>query len=385
LKSALSLYPTPEEAMKTRLITIGLVLCAAACGKARAVEANGAPPPAQVVPDVDVTLLRVEHPEQVPLTVSSARTSSSELVVTGTVSPDVSRNVPVISMVSGRVVKIHARVGDTVTKGQVLLSVHSDDLLNGFSDYQKSVADEALARSQLERSQDLYGHGAISQNDLQVAQNAEEKAKVDLGTKAQHLRLLGKSPERPDGVVDIVAPVSGVITDQQVTNAAGVQALGSTPFTISDLSHVWIVCDVYENDLPGVHVGDGAELRLNAYPGQTFTGVISNIGAVLDPNLRTAKVRVEVRNPGIMRLGMFATATFRGQSPETRTVVQASAILHLHDRDWIYVPAPDQALRRQEVVGGNLLAGGLQEIKSGLAPGQTLVRDALILEHTIDQ
>ena len=300
-------------------------------------------------------------------------------------SPDVNRSVPVISMVSGRVVAIHARLGDAVKAGQVLISVHSDDLLNGFSDYQKAVADEALTRVQLERAKDLWGHGAISTNDLEVARNADDKAKVDIETKAQHLRLLGKDPARPDGVVDITAPVTGVITDQQVTGAAGVQALGSAAFTISDLSRVWIVCDVYENDLHGVRVGDDAEIHLNAYPGRALTGKVGNIGAVLDPNLRTAKVRVEVANPGVMRLGMFATATFRSQTPESRAVVPASAILHLHDRDWVYLPAPDQSLRRVEVVAGDLMADGLQEIKSGIKPGQKLVKDALVLEHTVSQ
>src|SRR4029077_8277037 len=100
---------------------------------------------------------------------------------------------------------------------------------------------------------------------------------------------------------DIYAPGAGVITDQQVTSAGGVQGLGSNPFTISDLSNIWVLCDVHENDLASVRVGETADIRLNAYPGDVFKGTISNIGAVLDPNIRTAKVRIEVRNPGLMR------------------------------------------------------------------------------------
>ena len=368
------------------LASLPALLVLAGCRKAPdGSAAEGAPPPTSVIPDVDVSLFRVDHPDQFPLTEAASRTTAAELVVTGTVSPDVSRNVPVISMVSGRVVAIHARLGDTVKAGQLLLSVHSDDLLNGFSDYQKAVADEALTRVQLERARDLHGHGAISMNDLQVSQNADDKAKVDVETKAQHLRLLGKDPGQPNGVVDITAPVSGVITDQQVTSAAGLQALGLAAFTISDVSSVWIVCDVYENDLRDVRVGDSAEIRLNAYPDRAFRGKISNIGAILDPNLRTAKVRVEVLNPGVMRLGMFATAAFRSQTAQSRAVVPASAVLHLHDRDWVYVPAPDQSLRRVEVVAGILMAGDLQEIKSGIEPGQKLVKDALVLERVITQ
>jgi membrane fusion protein, heavy metal efflux system len=177
-----------------------------------------------------------------------------------------------------------------------------------------------------------------------------------------------------------------VITDQQVTNAAGVAGLGSpNPFTISDLSYVWILCDVYENDLASVHLGQKAEIRLNAFPDKVFTGTIGNIGPVLDPNLRTAKVRIEVRNPGLMRPGMFVTATFHGQKKETRAAVPATAILHLHDRDWIYVPAKDKQFRRVEVTGGEMLPGNMQEVISGIAPGQRVVANALEFQNTVEQ
>jgi membrane fusion protein, heavy metal efflux system len=186
--------------------------------------------------------------------------------------------------------------------------------------------------------------------------------------------------------VDVRAPVSGVITDQQVTNAAGVAGLGApNPFTISDLSAVWILCDVYENDLANVHLGETADIRLNAYPDKPLTGRISNIGAVLDPSLRTAKVRIEVRNPGFLRVGMFATAIFHGQKKEMRAAVPASAILHLHDRDWLYVPAGDNKFRRVAVTAGEMLPGNLQEIISGIQPGQPVVSNALVLQNTVEQ
>jgi cobalt-zinc-cadmium efflux system membrane fusion protein len=291
----------------------------------------------------------------------------------------------VISLASGRVVAIHARLGDTVKQGQVLLSVRSDDIAGAFSVYKKSLADEVLSHTQLIRAQDLYSHGAIALNDLQVAEDTETKARIDVETSAEHLQHLGGALDHPTGIVDIVAPVSGLITDQQVTNAAGVQSLGTNPFTISDLSYVWIVCDVYENDLATVRMGDTAEIRLNAYPDKVFRGKISNIGAALDPSIRTAKVRIEVQNPGLMRLGMFVKATFRSQSKEAHTVVPSSAILHIHDRDFIYVPAPGNKFRRIEVASGDSLPGNMQEVRSGMTPGQQVVTNALILGHTIDQ
>src|ERR1700735_4966736 len=246
-----------------------------------------APPPVQVERENDASLVHVDQGDQFPVVTAAEYKAASELVATGVVTPDISRTVPVISIASGRVVDIRARLGDTVKKGQLLLRVQSGDVSGAFSDYQKAVADELLANKQLDRAKGLYDHGAISLNDLQIAEDAENKAKVDVETTAQKLRVLGSAVDHPSGIVDILAPISGVITDQQVTNAAAIQGLASAnPFTISDLSDVWIVCDVYEHDLPNVRVGDMADIRLNAYPDQVVTGKISNIGAVLDPALR---------------------------------------------------------------------------------------------------
>ena len=380
--------------MKNRSLGIGLLLASMSLPlmlggcNGRVDAAAEAPPPANVVPDVDLNLFTVDHPEQFPLAAATAHPTSSELVVTGAVTPDVSRNVPVVSLASGRVVAIHARLGDTVQKGQLLLTIRSDDVAGGFDAYRKAVADELLARKQLSRAVDLYGHGAIATQDVEVAQDTAEDAKVTLETATEHLRLLGNDPDKPKGIVDIVAPTTGVITDQEVTNAATGQAYSSpSPFTISDVSSVWIVCDVYENDMANVRLGDTAEITLNAYPDRPFKGRVSNIGMILDPNIRTAKVRIEVQNPGNMRLGMFAKATFRGQTQEMHTVVPASAILHMHDRDFVFVPAPDKKFRRLGVVSGELLQDNtnLQEIKSGLKPGQQVVTNALVLDHVLAQ
>ncbi|MGA3018048.1 MAG: efflux RND transporter periplasmic adaptor subunit [Bryobacteraceae bacterium] len=369
-------------------LTVLSLLTLTGCKKAEADPAQGAPPNPNVVPFADAALFSVNHPEQFPLATATQHPTTSELVVTGTVTPDVSRNVPVVSLASGRVVAIHARLGDTVQKGQLLLTIRSDDVSAGYSNYRMAVADETLARTQFERSKDLYDHGAIALNDLQVAQDTEAKARIAVETLGEHLRLLGNDPDKPAFMVDIFAPVSGVITDQQVTNAAAVQAFNTpSPFTISDLSSVWVVCDVYENDLANVRLGDSADIALNAYPDRKFKGTVSNIGSILDPSLRTAKVRMEVQNPGNMRLGMFVRATFRGQTTEMHTIVPASAILHMHDRDFVYVPAPGKKFRRVEVVGGDLLPDNvnLQEVKSGLAPGEQVVTNALVLDHVLAQ
>lgn len=362
------------------------VLFAGCGGGHKGDPAAEAPPPAQVVHENSENVFEVEHPEQFAMTTAIEHDAAPELDVTGTVNPDIAKTVPVISLATGRVVGIYARLGDTVKKGQKLLSVRSDDVAAGYSDYRKAVADEFLAQKQLERVKDLYAHGANSLNDLQVAQDTEDKAKVDLETTAEHLRLLGNDPDHVTFVVDIFAPVSGVITDQQVTNAAGVAGLSSpNPFTISDLSTVWVICDVYENDLPQVQLGDSADIRLNAYPDRKLTGRVSNVGPILDPNIRTAKVRIEVPNPGMLRVGMFVTAIFHGRKKEMHAAVSATAILHLHDRDWVYIPAGNKKFRRVEITSGAMLPNNLQEVVSGIKPGDKVVQNALVLQNTVEQ
>ncbi|SPF40625.1 Efflux transporter, RND family, MFP subunit [Candidatus Sulfotelmatobacter kueseliae] len=345
-----------------------------------------APPKAVVEPELDANNFTVDHPEQFPLVAAVEHKAVPALNVTGVVQPDIARAVPVISLASGRVVEIKARLGDTVEKGQVLLRVRSGDVSSAYDTYLKAENDERLARIQLERAQTLYEKGAIAKSALEQAEDTEGDAKADLTAATEQLRLLGIDKDHPSGIVDITAPISGVITDQQVTNAAGVQGLsGPNPFTISDLSYVWIICDVYENDLDAVRVGQYADIHLNAYPNEVLKGRIDNILPILDPNIRTAKVRLEVKNPGMMRIGMFATATFYGKQPETRSAVPATAVLHLHDREWVYTPLGSGHFRRVEVVTGNMLPGKQQEIVSGIKPGDQVVSNALDLQNTVEQ
>ncbi|HKM48353.1 MAG TPA: efflux RND transporter periplasmic adaptor subunit [Terriglobales bacterium] len=372
-------------------VSAALLLCLAlfpGCGENKPDPKAEAPPPATVEPDLDANNFKVDHPDQFPLATAIEHKAAPALNVTGVVQPDIARAVPVISLASGRVVEIKARLGDSVKKGQLLLRVRSNDVSGAYQAYLKAVNDERLARQQLEREQTLYDKGAIAKSALEQAEDTEQDAKVDLNTATEQLHLLGVDKDHPSGIVDVTAPISGVITDQQVTNAAGVQGLsGPNPFTISDLSYVWIICDVYENDLDAVRVGDFADIRLNAYPNKIFKARVDNILPVLDPSLRTAKVRLEVANPGMMRVGMFATATFYGKQPEAHAAIPATAILHLHDREWVYTPIPNSAghFKRLEVVTGNMLPGNLQEVVSGIKPGDRVVSNALPMQNTLEQ
>lgn len=381
-------------ANKTRNVFIaaalGLAASLALAGCGDKVEANpklGAPPAADVIHESDGSVFQVDHPEQFPIATAGEYSAAPELKTTGTVSADVSRNIPVISLASGRIVEIDARLGDTVTKGQLLLKVQSQDISQAFSDYRQAVADETLTKAQLERSKELLEKGAIAKKDEEVAEDADVKAKVTVETTIEHVKVLGADLDHPSSIIEIHAPVSGVITDQQVTASAGVKTLDNSPnlFTISDLSHVWIICDVYENDMSFVHLGEYADIHLAAYPKVVLKARIANVSPTLDPNIRTEKVRLEVENSGMLRFGMFVTATFQGMQNEKHATVPSTAILHLHDRDWVYAPDGNKQFRRIEVVGGNMLPGGMQEIISGIKPGQQVVSNALVLQSTVEQ
>ncbi len=367
-----------------------LVLCFFLAGCGAKVDANAkstAPPPATVEHEGNDGSVRVDHPEQFPLVTAGERVHAPELNVTGSVNPDVSRNIPVISLTSGRVVDIRARIGDSVTKGQLLMRVQSSDISQAFSDYRQAVAEEKFTSSQLNRAKLLYEKGATAGKDLEVAESAAAKAKVTVETTTERLKILGANMTQPSSLVDIYSPVAGVIIEQNVTVSAGVKTLDNSPnlFTIADTSRVWIVCDVYENDLPFVRVGEYVDIHLNAYPDRILKGRIANIGPILDPSTRTAKVRLEVENPGILRFGMFVTATFHGLETHRNATVPAAAVLHLHDRDWVYVPVENGRFQRVEVVAGDMLPGKIQEIVSGIKPGQQVVARALIFQNSVEQ
>jgi cobalt-zinc-cadmium efflux system membrane fusion protein len=377
--------------MTTKSFFITIVCLAAlapiaACKKEA--TGDGAPPSPQVVPTGDMSLVSVDRPDQFPLVAAEQLDTSTELKATGAVFPDVNREVPVISMANGRVVDIKTRLDENVKKGQLLMRVQSPDITSAFNAYLKAANDEQMANKAYLRARELFDHGATSQSMLEQAEDSEKNAKADLTAADEQLQTLGVDKSHPSSVIDVYAPISGVIVTQNVTNgaAAGVNLSGSAnAFTIADLSVVWIVCDVYENDIPKVQLGQEARISVNAWPDRTITGRISDIGPILDPSIRTAKVRIEVPNPGFLKLGMFGTATFTSNQKEKHAAVPADAILHLHDRNWVFLPAGGSQFKRVEVHAGKMLEGNRQEILSGLLPGQQVVTNALLLETAGNQ
>ena len=372
----------------------GLIGLMVGCHKADETkrESAEAPPeaPAVVQSGAGNGSVHVDKPEQFPLVAASARQTVSTLNVTGSVSPDVSRELPVLSLANGRVVSLKVGLGDYVHKGQLVMQVQSPDISTAFASYLKAVSDEHLTKVTLERDKLLFDKGAIAQTQLEIAQNGEEDSLTALKATEQQLRILGVDKDHPGDTVPVYAPASGVVISQNVTasGAAGVTFAGAAgSLTIADLSHVWVICDVYENDLATVHLGQAAEIRLSAYPDRVLNGTISDIGAILDPTIRTAKVRIQVQNPGsLLRIGMFATATFRGSKAQQKVVLPTGAVLHLHDREYVFEPGNGKGSFRQvQVKTGADFGGNMVEIASGLGVGDQVVANALELQNTAAQ
>ncbi|MGC1449537.1 MAG: efflux RND transporter periplasmic adaptor subunit [Candidatus Sulfotelmatobacter sp.] len=356
------------------VLLLAALSCAVSCSKDT--PAATSKPPVTLDPDVFDT----DQPQLFKTAKAISRALPTQVTANGTISPDVNRTIHVTSLGAGRVVDLKVKLGDSVKKGQTLLVISSPDLAAAMSDYQKARADEILAHKALDRAQMLYDRGAIAAKDLETAQDAEDKAKIDVETAAHHIQVLGADPAHPSPLIDLKAPLSGTIVEQNVAGFEGVKSLDSTPnlFTIADLAEVWVVCDVFENDLGEVHLGDAAEIRLNAFPDRIFKGKVADISRVLDPNTRSAKVRIVLGNAsGELRPGMFAVATFRSRKLTDRVVVPSTAVMRLHDQDWVFRKEGDKRFRKIVVQADGLAPDGMQEIRDGVKPGDELVTNAL--------
>lgn len=338
--------------------------------------------------NADPNVFIMKDPGQFPVGVVEVRNVYDEMRTNGVIYPDISREVPVVSLGGGRVVTIKAKLGDSVKKGDVLLLINSPDLTSAISDYQKFKADEELVRKQVARAQLLYDKGAIALADLEAAQDNDTKAKVDLQAAADRVRVLGGDINHPSGLLPSRAPISGTIVDQQITGGTGVKSLDNQGalFTIADLSEVWVLADVYQDMLSRIKVGDPAEVFVNGYPDEKYPGTVINISEVLDPATRAAKVRIQLPNHNrVMKSGMFVTANFRSRQPVRRVVVPASAVVHLHDKDWVYTPEGDGKFRRVELQLGPALSDGSQQVITGLKPNDQVVLNALQFSSAVEE
>jgi cobalt-zinc-cadmium efflux system membrane fusion protein len=303
------------------------------------------------------------------------------LRLTGNVAYNSFLTTPVITQVSGPVSRIMVSPGQQVTKGQPMLYVSSPDYSQLRANYLKARDAHSLAHKNFLRAQDLYEHHAIAERDLQVAESAEIQAQADQQAAEQSLKILGiprpdtliENPTSPE--VPVLAPILGEAVERLCSPGQVIQAGQTQCFTISNMSTVWVLANVYENQLAYVHVGDPVTIKTDAYP-EVFHGKISFMGAALDPTSRTLQARIDTRNPaGRLKKDMYVTATVVAGKIDNALLVPDSAVLRdAENEPFVYVAAGQDQFSRRPVKLGQSSEGKTQ-IVSGLQPGERVAGD----------
>jgi cobalt-zinc-cadmium efflux system membrane fusion protein len=305
------------------------------------------------------------------------------LRLTGAVAFNAFKTTPVFSAVGGPVQEILAEPGQKVHTGQTLLTVTSPDYSAARSAYMKARTAFQLADKNYDRSKDLLEHKAIAERDLQQAESDRDQAQADMQSSEDALRALGirdpealiKEPPKTTGQIPVPAPAAGQIVERLVGPGQLLQAGATQCFTISDMSSVWVLVNVYQNDLAYVRNGDAVELTTDAYP-DVFHGKISYIADALDPNTRTLQARIVTENPGEkLKKDMYVTATVRaGALANAITVPDASVLRDTENAPFVYVQqASNQFARRAVKVGDS--QNGRTLIQSGLNEGEHVIGD----------
>ena len=329
------------------------------------------------------SLFTVPQDQMAHIQVVSVEKQSIDRVLrlTGTVNYNAFKTTPVFSAIGGPVAEILVAPGQHVAQGQTLLKVNSPDYALLRASYMKARDAFELADKSFKRSQDLYQHHAIAEADLQQAESARAQSQADMQSSEDALRALGvKDPEAllkaaPSAQIPLPAPVSGEITDRLVGPGQLLQAGTTQCFTISDLSTVWVLVNVYQNDLAAVRAGDTVEVTTDAYPDK-FRGKISYIAATVDPNTRTLQARIVTDNPGDkLKNNMYVTATVHaGAIRNALTVPDAAVLRDTENMPFVYVQvAANQFARRLVTLAGS--EGGKTQITDGLKEGERVVGD----------
>ena len=312
------------------------------------------------------------------------------LRLTGNVTYNAFMTTPVFSPIGGPVHEILVAPGETVHAGQPLLTVNSPDYSAARSAYIKARDAYSLADKIYNRAQDLYSHGAIAESDLQLAESGRTQAQADLQSSEDALRALGlkdpeavvKNPPKTTSQIPVIAPVGGEVVERLV--GPGQLLMGGTTqaFTISDMSTVWVLVNVYQSDMAFVHSGDSVDITTDSYP-EVFHGKISYIAPALDPNTRTLQARIVTSNPGKkLKKDMYVTAAVQaGAIRDALTVPDAAVLRDTENQPFVYAQTKvsNQFERRLVKVGDS--RSGRTQISDGLKEGERVVGDgALFLQ-----
>jgi membrane fusion protein, heavy metal efflux system len=303
------------------------------------------------------------------------------LRLTGAVAYNAFKTTPVITQVGGPVSRILVVPGQHVATGQAMLEVSSPDYSQLLDSYLKAADSFRLANKNYARAQDLYQHQAIAERDLEQAESDRNQAQADLNAADQGMRILGiKNPgdlaKAPTSAqIPVLAPIGGEVVERLVSPGQVVQAGQTQAFTISDLSTVWVLANVYQADLALVRSGDDVDVQTDAYPG-SFHGRISYVSPALDPNTRTLQARIVVDNPGEkLKKDMYCTVTVTaGSISNAITVPDSSVLRDDNNQPFVYVATGASQFGRRDVEIGQSQSGQIQILK-GISVGEKVVGD----------
>jgi membrane fusion protein, heavy metal efflux system len=302
------------------------------------------------------------------------------------IEPDPTRVVHVFAPAGGRIVEMKVRPWDQVEKGQTLATLESSDLARAVADYHKALVDNQVKQKALSRSQDLLDHKAIAERDFEQAQGDAKQAQAEVEAAREQVQVFGMDPDVASTQLVVKAPRAGSVLDIGAAPGEFSQALSApAPLaTVADITTIWALGDIYEQDLAAAKMGEDARVTLNAYPDQHWSGRVSVVSGAVDPNTRTLRVRVILPNAeGRIKPGMFGAIRLV-KSSTSGILVPASAVIREGNDAYMFVAKGNGHYERRTVKIGRAVDDSI-EILGGISSGETIVSNGSLLLRAAGQ
>jgi membrane fusion protein, heavy metal efflux system len=374
---------------------LGMILGAAAC-QSKESEVAASPPAANTGAKTEsvaggaqagANTVEVDQNMMANVRVEQVREQALHqlLTATGKVQFNEDRTARVLAPLPGQVLDLQVRVGDMVQKGQLLFSIKSREVAAWVTDYLQSQRDQDLAEKTYAMTKDLFDHKAASRISLQQSERDLAKAKAQVARAEEALRVVELDPKEVEktgglrSLIPVLAPLSGTVIERTLTSGQFVQGDGTPLLTISDLSTVWVLVDVFESDIHVVRPGLKVAVTAAAYPTQRFMATVDRISDKVDPDTRTLKVRLLVSNPGLLlKPEMFISASLELSAVTSGVTVPATAVFTEDDKSYLFVATGERRFERR-LVSATPDGPGRLRVTRGLRTGDQIVGDGVLL------
>jgi cobalt-zinc-cadmium efflux system membrane fusion protein len=374
------------------LALLSLAAVVGGCGGTTpSADVSAAEPDAKIASNSPTAVhLSASQLERVRIDELSSDASAGSIKATGTVEFNADRMAKILPPVPGQVQNLAANVGDVVRKNDVLFVLSSREVAAAVADHLTSHKDLELAEKTFAMTQDLFEHEAASRIALQQAESELGKARSKVKQTEEVLEVLGLDPDAADEAarlpsrIPVRTPIGGTVIERTVTNGQFVAPETSPIMTVADLSNVWVQADIFERDLRHISIGQKADVTTAAFPSDRFSAQVSLIGAVVDAQTRTAKVRFLVANPGVrLKPGMFASISLYLPKATESLSVPASAVFVENSQTFAYVQTgPQDFVRRQiETVPSG---SGRVRVVGGAKAGDHVIADGVLLLRQLE-